>query len=91
MFSNVTGKELPLDMTKEELAKILAAQAKSPVYWQETMENLLSLKPDIFIEIGPGTTLLGILKKMNEDLLSSNVEDKESLERTIELLKKGID
>lgn len=89
VFSNVTGKELPENLTKEAMAKILASQVKSPVYWQETMENLLKLEPDIFIEVGPGTTLLGILKKIDESKLSSNVEDKESLESTIELLKKG--
>ncbi|MFA5638449.1 MAG: ACP S-malonyltransferase [Anaerovoracaceae bacterium] len=96
VFSNVTGKEFPMDLShekacKEALVKIMALQVKSPVYWQETMENLLTLEPDIFIEIGPSTTLLGILKKIDESKASSNVEDKDSLERTIELLKKGID
>lgn len=84
IYSNVTGK--PLE-ENTDLAQLMAKQAMSPVYWQETIENMMKDGVELFVEIGPGKTLSGLVKKINHDAHTANVEDQESLEATIAFLK----
>lgn len=88
VYSNVTGKPLEADTN---LAELMGKQAMSPVYWQETIENMVKDGVELFIEIGPGTTLSGIVKKISHEIRTSNVEDKESLDKTISILKGEIE
>ena len=87
IYSNVTGKLLE---ENTDLAELMAKQAMSPVYWQETIENMLKDGVELFIEIGPGTTLSGIVKKINHEINTSHVEDMDSLQHTIGILKGEI-
>ena len=87
IYSNVTGKPLK---ENTDLAELMAKQAMSPVYWQETIENMLKDGVELFIEIGPGATLSGIVKKINHEIKTTHVEDMESLDRTIGILKGEI-
>ena len=86
VYSNLTGQPIKEDTN---LAELMATQAKSPVYWQETIENMISDGINVFVEIGPGKTLSGLVKKVNHDAIAVNVEDIESLNETIEILKGG--
>ena len=47
---------------------ILALQIKSPVLWQKSVEDMIEKGVDTFIEIGPGTTLSSIIKKISRDV-----------------------
>ena len=87
LYSNVTGKPFK---ENTDLAELMAKQAMSPVYWQETIENMLKDGVELFIEVGPGTTLSGIVKKINHEIKTTHVEDMESLHRTIGILKGEI-
>jgi len=71
------------DSVKEGLIK----QIVSPVRWQETMEALASKGVTTFVEIGPGRVLSGLLKRAVKGCRLLNVEDSESLEKTITALK----
>lgn len=42
---------------------LLASQVSSSVRWQQTIERLLADGADEFVEIGPGRTLSGFVKK----------------------------
>lgn len=84
IYSNVTGK--PIE-EGANLAKLMADQAMSPVYWQETIENMIRDGVELFIEIGPGKTLSGLVKKINHEMHTANVEDAESLQETLSVLK----
>ena len=59
----------------------------SPVRWQTIVENMVADGVDTFIEVGPGKTLAGLIAKINPDVKALNVEDAESLRRTIEEVK----
>ncbi len=93
IYSNVTGRDIMEDYKgKEEeagqfIAQIMGRQAKSPVYWQETIENMVNDGVQLFIEVGPGNTLSGLVKKINHDLLALHVENQETLEATIKSLR----
>ena len=70
---------------KNILAK-LVAQAKSPVRWEETLQNMYRDGVDTFIELGPGKTLSGFVKKTFKGVNGINcfnITDMESLIDTV--------
>lgn len=63
--------------------ELLTKQVSSTVRWRETMERMLADGVDTFVEIGPGRTLAGFLKKMSRDvrvISIGKVEDMAALE-----------
>ncbi len=96
VYSNVTGRDVMEGFSEESddagrwIADIMAKQAMSPVYWQETMENMIAEGIETFIEIGPGTTLSGLAKKINHEVTTLHIEDYETLTNTMEALKSMI-
>lgn len=67
--------------TKELLEK----QVYSPVRWQQTMELMIANGVTTFIEIGPGKTLSGFLKKIDKTVTVINIEKIEDLEKLEEI------
>ena len=59
--TNVTAKKVT---DKEEIKPLLARQVYSPVYWMQSVKTMLQEGADTFIEIGPGRTLAGFMKKI---------------------------
>ena len=84
VYSNLTA--LPYG---EDIKALLAKQIKSPVLWQETIENMIAEGADTFIEVGPGTVLKGLISKINPSVRVFNVEDVESLNHTIRSVKES--
>ena len=69
---------VPLKVTKkEEVKPLLASQVSSSVRWQQTIEQLLADGADEFVEIGPGRTLSGFVKKVNRDVKVSSIDKME--------------
>lgn len=64
--------------------ELLARQVSSSVRWRESMERMLSDGVDTFVEIGPGKTLAGFLKKMSRDVKVINVGTVEDIEAAVE-------
>ena len=50
---------------------------------------MLNLNIDTFVEIGPGKTLSGFVKRTNKDVNILNINNVETLESTIDFLKNG--
>ena len=65
-------------------------QIYSSVYWTQTIERMIKEGVDTFVEIGPGKVLAGLNKKINAEISTYNVFDKESLESTISSLKEEL-
>lgn len=61
--------------------ELLAKQVCGTVRWRETMEHMLTAGVDTFIEIGPGKTLTGFLRKISRDAKVYNVEKVDDLEK----------
>ena len=75
-LTNVTA-----DYVKDiaEVKELLERQVSSSVRWQQSVERMLADGVDTFIEIGPGKTLTGFLKKINKEATAINIEKLEDL------------
>lgn len=70
-----------------ETKALLAEQVASSVRWQESMERMIAEGVDTFVEIGPGKTLAGFMRKINRDVKMYNIGTWEDVEKvTAELL-----
>jgi [acyl-carrier-protein] S-malonyltransferase len=95
VYANTTGRDLtegkPAGLSDAEWIRgRLALQLKSPVYWQETIENMAADGVELFIELGPGQTLSGLAKKIAPQIPVLNVEDAESLENALASIRETL-
>lgn len=65
VYQNVTGQ--PVN-DPEIIKKNLVAQLTSPVLWTQTMKNILANGARTVIEVGPGTVLQGLFKRVDKNL-----------------------
>lgn len=78
--TNVTAEKVDdISATRE----LLAEQVSSPVRWMQSMENMIADGVDIFVEIGPGRTLAGFMKKINRDVKVCNISAWEDIEKVV--------
>lgn len=80
VITNVTADYVP---SKDDIKDILVKQVSNSVLWEDTIRKMLADGVDTFIEIGPGKTLSGFVKKISRDVKIFNVEDMASLEKTL--------
>src|SRR6184192_4176517 len=83
VISNVTGREVK---TLPEIRQTLQDQVTSTVRWVDCMERLVNLGCDLFIELGPGGVLAGLLKRTRKDVDVISADDVESLRACAERL-----
>lgn len=67
----------------------LIEQLYSPVLWEDSVQKMLDLGVDTFIEIGPGKVLSGLVRKISRDVKAFSVSDEESAMAAIEALKEA--
>ena len=65
----------------EDVKPLLTRQVSSSVRWQQSVEIMLADGVDRFIEIGPGKTLAGFIRKINREATVINIEKFEDLEK----------
>lgn len=75
---------------KEIIKEFLRKQVMYPILWTKCIIKMLQEGVDTFVEIGPGRVLSGFLKKIDKNLIISNVEDLKSLHNTLEILEGRI-
>jgi len=68
---------------KETVKELLIRQVSSSVRWQQSIESMIQNGVDTFIEIGPGKTLSGFLKKINPAVNTLNISEVSDLEQFI--------
>ena len=78
--ANVTGG---LITTAEAARNALIRQVTGAVRWVDCVKSLKAAGARVFIEIGPGKVLCGLLKQIDPELKTLNVEDPASLEKTL--------
>ena len=77
-LSNVTGDYVA---DTSQVKELLVKQVSSSVRWQECVERMIADGVDTFVEIGPGKSLSGFMRKINRDVTVINVEKAEDLEK----------
>ncbi len=85
VVSNVTGNSIG---ESEDVKELLVRQVSSSVRWEDCVKTMLEAGVDTFVEIGPGKTLSGFIKKIDKSVKTLNVEDKASLEATLTALRE---
>ncbi len=68
-----------------QVKDLLTRQVSSSVRWQQTIERMLADGVDTFIEIGPGKTLSGFMRKISREVKTLNIEKLEDLDKLAEL------
>ncbi len=80
VIKNIDGKSYkPTDNVKE----ILANHIINPVKFANGLQEMIDMGIDTFIEIGPGKTLSGFVKRTNKDVKILNINDVETLEKIL--------
>lgn len=62
---------------------LLEDQVASSVRWQESMEKMIAEGVDTFVEIGPGKTLAGFMKKIDKSVKMYNISSWEDVEKVV--------
>jgi [acyl-carrier-protein] S-malonyltransferase len=72
-----------------QVKDLLYKQVMSSVLWEQTIRKMIADGVTDFIEIGPGKTLSGFVKKIDRGLNIYNIEDIASLEHTAKAILAG--
>lgn len=82
--TNVTAREVTdIQQTKA----LLEQQVASPVRWEQSMRYLIDQGVDTFVEIGPGRTLAGFMRKISRDVNMYNIAAVEDVAKVISAIQ----
>lgn len=82
-LTNVTGDYVT---NKEDVKDLLVRQVSNSVLWYPSVEKMIEDGVELFVEIGPGKTLTGFLKKINSEAKGINIEKVADLDAALEVL-----
>lgn len=85
VVSNVTAKS---ETNATQIQELLVRQLYSPVLWEQSVREMLELGVTVFVEIGPGKVLSGLVRKIDRSAKTLPVYDLESFEKAVEELTK---
>lgn len=83
LVNNADAKPLQL---ASEVQPSLVRQLPSPVLWEDSVRMMSEMGVTTFLEVGPGTVLTGLVKRIVPDAVTGNVHDPRSLEATMKTL-----
>ncbi len=79
IVSNVTASKYK---NENEIKQLLTKQIESPVRWRESVLYMISNGTSIFVEIGPGKVLSGLIKRINKEVKVLNIDKVEDIQDT---------
>jgi len=80
VISNVTAEYIRDEF---EIVDLLIRQVSNPVLWEDSVRLMIKDGVDIFIEVGPGKSLSGFVKKIDKSVSAFNVDNLDSLNNTL--------
>ena len=83
LVNNADAKALRL---AADVRASLIRQLPSPVLWEDSVRSMSALGVTAFVEVGPGTVLTGLIKRILPESATFNVHDPKSLEATLRTL-----
>ena len=72
-----------------EWASLLSAQLVSPVRWRQTIQHMADAGATTFVELGPGSVLTGLAKRILPDARAVSVSTPDDVDRLLELINGG--
>ena len=78
IISNVTAQE---ESDADKIKNLLVDQITSRVRWRESVNYMIKMGVNEFLEIGPGKVLSGLVKKINKEVKINNINSIEEIER----------
>jgi [acyl-carrier-protein] S-malonyltransferase len=93
-FSNlqlplVTNVDADTIAKGDEAREALIRQVTMPVRWEDSMRLLIDEGVNIFVEVGPGRVLVGLLRQIERSVAALNVEDEKSLSTTMDKIAQA--
>jgi [acyl-carrier-protein] S-malonyltransferase len=86
VYSNVKGAQYE---DTDDIKILLKNHIMSPVYFEKIIKDMMDNGVDTFIEIGPGKTLSGFVRKINRKANVLNVDSLDSLKSTVDKIKQA--
>jgi [acyl-carrier-protein] S-malonyltransferase len=80
----ITNVDAEAITTGDEAREALIRQVTSPVRWLDSVHEMIESGVTIFVEVGPGKVLSGLMRQIDRSVRSLNVEDAASLQATID-------
>ncbi|MCS7459498.1 ACP S-malonyltransferase [Paenibacillus doosanensis] len=78
VVANVTARPV---QQPDEIRQLLVDQVHSSVLWEDSVAWLIAQGVDVFVEIGSGTVLAGLIKKIDRSVKVYSINSKEALEQ----------
>jgi [acyl-carrier-protein] S-malonyltransferase len=83
LVANVTGDYIT---QPEQIRNILISQVTSPVQWEASIKRMVNSGVTTFIEVGPGKVLSGLVRRIDKDVTTLNVDTSNDVEKVLEVL-----
>ncbi|BFU95470.1 MAG: malonyl-CoA-[acyl-carrier-protein] transacylase [Nitrospira sp.] len=83
----ITNAEVKALKRAAEIAPSLVRQLPSSVLWEDSVRAMAAMGVTTFVEVGPGTVLTGLVKRIVPDVVTMNVNDPKSLEAAVTALR----
>jgi [acyl-carrier-protein] S-malonyltransferase len=80
----VTNVDADTIESGEQARDALVRQVTAAVHWEESVRLLIEEGVNTFVEVGPGKVLTGLLRQIERSVATLNVEDENSLLKTVE-------
>jgi [acyl-carrier-protein] S-malonyltransferase len=85
----ITNVDAQAITTGEEARDALIRQVTSPVRWLDSVREMIESGVTVFVEVGPGKVLTGLLRQIDRSVRVFNVEDSATLQSTMEKLAQA--
>lgn len=87
VVSNVSAQAVT---SASDIRDALRRQVASQVRWVESVQTMVKSGINTFVEVGPGTALAGMIRKIQRDLKVLNVQDAAGIQRTVDALSTNV-
>ena len=84
----VTNVDASIIKDTERTKELLKEQVYSSVLWEQSIRAMIADGVDIFVEIGPGKTLSGFMRKIDKSVKMFRIGTMEEVEKTVEAIKE---
>ncbi|MGA8767676.1 MAG: ACP S-malonyltransferase [Candidatus Acidiferrales bacterium] len=88
-FPLVTNADAETIASGDEARESLIRQVTMPVRWLESVREMIDQGVNIFVEVGPGKVLSGLLRQIDRSVRCFNVEDAASLQATLDKIAQA--